>query len=104
MLNFKIEGTLSNDNELKINISHNVKNSKNPTMDMTLAITHAISELCARSYEEDNYDGYAYLMSLIAMTLGNVIDRRIEGKMTDKQVREAIVRAEQDAQELNDNL
>ena len=104
MLNFKIEGTLSNNNTLELTISHNIENSNSPTVDMTLAITHAISELCARSYDEDNYDGYAYLMSLIAMTLGSVIDRRIEGKMTDKQLREAIVRAEQDAQELNDNL
>lgn len=104
MLNFKIEGTLTNDSELELSVSHNIQDSKNPTVDMTLAITHAISELCARSYDEDNYEGYTYLMTMIAMTLGTVIDRRIEGKMTDEQLREAIVRAEQDAQELSDNL
>lgn len=104
MLNFKIEGTLSNDNELELNVSHNVENSKNPTIDMTLAITHAISELCARSYDEDNYEGYGYLMSLIAMTLGTVTDKRIGGKLTNKQLKEMLKQAEQDAKLLSDNL
>lgn len=104
MLNFKIEGTLSNDNELEINVSHNVENSKNPTMDMTVAITHAISELCARSYDEDNYKGYGYLMTLIAMTLGTLTDKRVGGKLSNQQLKELLKQAEQDAQVISDNL
>lgn len=104
MLNFKIEGILTNDNELKLNVSHNIQDSKNPTVDMTMAITHAISELCARSYDEDNYEGYAYLMTMMAMTMGAVIDKRIDGKVTDEQLKELLAQAEQDAQVISDNL
>lgn len=104
MLNFKIEGTLTNENELQVNISHNIQDSNNPTLDMTMAITHAISELCARSYDEDNYEGYAYLMTMMAMTMGAVIDKRIDGKVTDEQLKELLAQAEQDAQVISDNL
>lgn len=104
MLNFKIEGTLSNNNTLELTISHNIENSNSPTMDMTLAITHAISELCARSYDEDNYEGYGYLMTLIAMTLGTLTDKRVGGNVSNKQLKEMLKRAEQDAKLLSDNL
>jgi len=104
MIDFKIEGTLTNDNELQLNVSHNIQDSKNPTVDMTIAITHAISELCARSYDEDNYEGYAYLMTMMAMTMGAVIDKRIDGKVTDEQLKELLAQAEQDAQVISDNL
>lgn len=104
MLNFKIEGTLSNESELQLNVSHNIQDSKNPSVDMTVAITHAISELCARSYDENNYEGYIYLMTMIAMTLGSVIDKRIDGKVTDEQLKEVLEQAEQDAQVISDNL
>lgn len=104
MLIFKIEGTLSNDSTLELNVSHNIQDSKNPTMDMTLAITHAISELCARSYDEDNYEGYGYLMTLIAMTLGTLTDKRVGGNVTNKQLKEMLKQAEQDAQVISDNL
>lgn len=104
MLIFKIEGTLSDDSTLELNVSHDIQNSKNPTMDMTLAITHAISELCARSYDEDNYEGYGYLMTLIAMTLGTVTDKRVGGNVSNKQLKEMLKQAEQDAQVISDNL
>ena len=104
MLEFKLEGKLTNDSELQVSVSHNIQNSKNPTVDMTLAITHAISELCARSYDEDNYEGYAYLMSMIAMTLGTVLDRRIDGKVDNEQLKELLEQAEQDANVLSINL
>lgn len=104
MLNFKIEGTLTNENELQLNVSHNIQDSNSPTLDMTMAITHAISELCARSYDENNYEGYVYFMTLIAMTLGSVIDKRIDGKVTNEQLKDALEQAEQDAQVINDNL
>lgn len=104
MLNFKIEGTLSNDSTLELNVSHDIQDSKDPNMDMTLAITHAISELCARSYDENNYEGYGYLMTLMAMTLGTLTDKRVGSKLTDKQVKEMLKQAEQDAQVISDNL
>lgn len=104
MIDFKIEGTLTNNNELELSVSHNIQDSKNPTVDMTLAITHAISELCARSYDEDNYEGYAYLMTMIAMTLGTVTDRRVKGELTDEQLKVMLAAAEQNAQVLRDTL
>lgn len=104
MLNFKIEGTLTNENELQMNVSHNIQDSNSPTLDMTMAITHAISELCARSYDENNYEGYIYFMTLIAMTLGSVADKRVNGKVSREQVKYALKQAEQDAQLLSDNL
>lgn len=104
MLNFKIEGTLTNDNELQLNVSHNIQDSNSPTFDMTMAITHGISELCARSYDENKYEGYIYLMTLISMTLGSVVDKRIDGKVTNEQLKDAIEQAEQDAQVISDNL
>mgnify|MGYP003561397931 CR=1 FL=1 len=104
MIDFKIEGTLTNDSELELSISHNIQDSKNPTVDMTLAITHAISELCARSYDEDNYEGYAYLMTMIAMTLGTVTDRRVDGKLSNEQLKVMVEAAEQNAQVLSDTL
>ena len=104
MLNFKIEGTLTNENELQVNISHNIQDSNTPTLDMTMAITHAISELCARSYDENNYEGYTYLMTLIGMTLGSVTDKRIDGKVSNEALKDALQQAEQDAQMIRDNL
>lgn len=104
MLNFKIEGTLTNESELVLNVSHNIQDSKNPSVDMTVAITHAISELCACSYDENNYEGYTYLMTMIAMTLGSVIDKRIDGKVTNEQLKDVLEQAEQDAQMISDNL
>lgn len=104
MINFKIEGTLTNDSELELSVSHNIQDSKNPTVDMTMAITHAISELCARSYDENNYEGYTYLMTLIGMTLGSLTDKRIDGKLSNKALKDALQQAEQDAQVISDNL
>lgn len=104
MIDFKIEGTLTNNSELELSVSHNIQDSKNPTVDMTLAITHAISELCARSYDKDNYEGYVYLMTMIGMTLGTVTDRRVKGNLTNEQLKAMFEAAEQNAQVLSDIL